>query len=86
MRTPASDNVTRSREDDKASAVDGGAGVAGAVSGWETINAASGVTESGCAPARASPESFLRHRPKVLTATPSHDRNVEGPVRLWSMP
>src|SRR4051812_11239294 len=82
MRTPASDNITRSREDDGASAVDGGAGVAGAVSGWETINAASGVTASGCAPARASPESFLRHRPKVLTASPCSRQKRRRPSPL----
>src|ERR1700682_3456452 len=87
MRTLASDNVTRSREDDEASIADGGAGVASAASGWETINAASGVTASGCAPARASPQSFLRHRPKVLTASPCsrQKRRAPSPLAVHAM-
>src|SRR6266702_4704069 len=82
MRTPESDNVTRSREDDEESSAGGGVGVAGTVSGWETINAASAVTASGCASARASPESFLRHRPKVLTASPCSRQKRRRPSPL----
>lgn len=83
MRTPAIDNVTRSRVDDdgdvSADADDGVA--AGSPSRRAMTNAASAVTASGPVEG-VSPENFLRHSPKVLTARPCSRQKRRVPTPL----
>src|SRR6478735_2901593 len=84
MRTPAIDNVTRSRVDDdddgvSAEADDGVA--AGSPSRRAMTNAASAATASGLV-AGISPVNFLRHNPKVLTARPCSRQKRRVPTPL----
>jgi hypothetical protein len=48
----------------------------------ETMNAASAVTASGGLISLTQPESFLRHRLKVLTASPCSWQNCRAPTPL----
>ena len=82
MRTPASDSVTRSGEDGGVLIVVDGVGATGSPSGRATTNAASGVTASGLVPGDASPASFLRHRLKVLMASPCSRQKRRAPRPL----
>src|ERR1700732_1799206 len=81
MRAPASVSVTRSRED-KVSTVDGGGVATGFASDCATTNAASGVIVSELAGAAVAPASFLRHKPKVLTARPCSRQKRRAPIPL----
>ncbi|TCK32444.1 hypothetical protein B0G84_8238 [Paraburkholderia sp. BL8N3] len=82
MRTPAIDNVTRSRVDDDGVSADADDGVAaGSPSRRPMTNAASAVTASGLAEG-VSPVNFLRHNPKVLTARPCSRQKRRVPTPL----
>ena len=93
LASPAQFNANaRERERYPITRRDAGASAAGSAtactcganspSRFEAINAASAVTASGGLISLTEPESFLRHRLKVLTARPCSRQNRRAPIPL----
>jgi hypothetical protein len=80
----ANASVTWSRLGDATTVIDGAAGGA-PMSARETTNAASGVTASGRSASPSGFESFLRHRPNVLTPCSRQKRRAPSPLHFHAI-